>query len=692
MSSSGDKLRQLRNIGIMAHIDAGKTTTTERILFYTGKIHKIGEVDDGTATMDWMVQEQERGITITSAATTCYWRDYTINIIDTPGHVDFTVEVERSLRVLDGAVAVFDGGHGVEPQSETVWRQADKYGVPRICFINKLDRTGANFENSVQSIKERLDANPVVTQLPIGLEEKFVGVVDLLEMKTYLWSSDGDAADPSVGTIPDDMLADCELARELLIEALADYDEQLMERFLEGETIDAASIASALRRATLRLEVVPVLCGSSLKNKGVQPLLDAICSYLPSPMDLPAVEGLSADDEENVISRQRSVDSPMSAIAFKIVSDPFVGQLTYVRLYSGTLKSGSVVLNSRTGKRERVQKILHMEANQRREIPEASAGDIVAVVGQKNVATGDTLCDQKSPIRFESVSFPEPVIFVAVEPKSTADSAKLASSLTKLESEDPSFTVKEDPETGQTLIGGMGELHLEILVDRLRREFSVPANVGAPEVAYRESIEKDVCIERRFEREVGSTAQSAHVKLRLQPTDDQLEFRFSDEVETNNPLRQFLPFIRKGAREALSAGPLAGFEVIGVQVSIVGGSVDPLTGTDIAYQIAAGMAVRDGLREGVGRLLEPVMAVEVLVPEDYMSSVITDLNSRGAQVNGISQRGHLQVVEALAPLANMFGYSTQLRSISQGRGTYTMSFKRYEPAGRDTVQRVIGTL
>ena len=695
MAPKKTELSAFRNIGIMAHIDAGKTTTTERILYYTGKIHKIGEVHEGSATMDWMIQEQERGITITSAAITCFWKNHRINIIDTPGHVDFTVEVERSLRVLDGAIAVFDAVHGVEPQSETVWRQANKYRVARLAFINKLDRVGADFQASVDSIRERLAANPLVFQLPIGREENFIGMVDLISRKAMVWHDDDESKGQKfeLGVIPADMVDDVELAREQLIETVAGTDEALTLKYLEGEPISEEELWAAARQATISFKFVPVFCGSAFKNKGIQPLLDAVVALLPSPLDLPDVEGLSADDKEVLIKRKRLVEEPMSGLVFKIVSDTFVGQLAYVRLYSGSIEVGTTVYNARTHKRERVAKILTMHANQREEVPQASAGEIVAVAGLKLVATGDTICDQKAPIRYESVQFPAPVIAVAIEPKSAADSDKLSKSLERLGIEDPTFLVSQDSETGQTLISGMGELHLEIIIDRLKREFKVDANVGAPQVSYRESIAGHASAEELFERETGGLHQYAAVRIEvssLEGDEAQGGLIFENKAPIQGVPVAFLKGVRTGLEESMQAGPIAGFPVIGVKAVLRGGAFQENVSDEIAFKIAAAQAMRAALRKAQPRLLEPVMAIEVLVPDNYLSNIITDLNSRHARVNNVTVRGHVQVVEAAAPLAEMFGYSTQLRSISQGRATYTMRFSHYDPVSKQTLERITG--
>lgn len=688
--SKKQSLGALRNIGIMAHIDAGKTTTTERILYYTGKIHKIGEVHEGTATTDYMVQEQERGITITSAAVTCYWRDHTINIIDTPGHVDFTVEVERALRVLDGAVAVFDGVHGVEPQSETVWRQADKYFVPRLAFINKLDRVGASFEDSVESLRERLQANAVPFQLPIGSEDQLKGVVDLVAMQAYIYPDDAElGAKFETCPIPEDMQDDAELAREAMLESVAEFDDEVMEKFLEGEPLSEDEIRRAARKATIDLKIVPVFCGSAFKNKGIQPLLDAVTYYLPSPLDLPDVEGLSADDEERPLTRKRTSEEPFAALAFKIVSDPYVGQLTFMRVYSGTVKTGETLMNTRLGKRERIAKILLMNANQREEVSSASAGDIIGVVGLKLVATGDTYADAKDQIRLESVVFPEPVIAIAIEPKSQADMDKLMKALDRLENEDPSFRVNVDNETGQTLISGMGELHLEIITDRLLREFRVAANVGKPQVSYRETLGKPVKVHKVFEREMEKLRQFADITIHAEPC-DAAGLEFENKLPPISLQPNHISAVKRGIEEGMQAGALAGYPVIGVRVQLRAGRFNPEMPDENAFKIAASMALREALQQSNPKLLEPIMKVEVLVPEEYLSNVITDLNSRRAKVMGIHMRGHLQAVEATAPLSQMFGYSTNLRSISQGRANYTMQFETYEQVPDAVLRQMTG--
>lgn len=689
METKASDLTKLRNIGIMAHIDAGKTTTTERILYYTGKIHKIGEVHEGTTTMDWMIQEQERGITITAAAISCQWDQHRINIIDTPGHVDFTIEVERSLRVLDGAVAVFDGVSGVEPQSETVWRQADKYKVPRIAFVNKMDRVGASFEDSVQSMKDRLAANAVPVQLPIGSEDQFVGIIDLIDMKAIRWSGGELGAKFEVGPIASEDIDRAQQARDVLIEAVAEFDDRLMEAFLEGQPIDRQQLMAAIRTGTISLKVCPVFCGSAFKNKGVQPLLDGVVRYLPSPLDLPDVEGLDPDDESKVLKRKRLPDQPLSALAFKIVSDPYVGQLAYVRIYSGVLSVGDAVMNPRLAKRERVAKILEMKANQRDEIPNAQAGDIVAVAGLKLVVTGDTLCDQKHMIAMESLVSPEPVISIAIEPKSAADSDKLMKSLERLEKEDPSFKVKLDAETGQTLIAGMGELHLEIITDRLLREFKVGANVGNPQVSYREAIQQSVRESYTFERETEKLHQFAAIDLEIEPIIEGEENLSIINLAKMLP-KEVFPGIKKGIEEAMQAGPIAGFPVIKLKVTVHSGQFDPARSDENAFKVATATAMRNALRKAHARLMEPVMNLEVSVPEDYLSNIITDVNSRRSRIEGINARANLQMVQAIAPLSELFGYSTQLRSVSQGRATYTMKFSHYEEAPPAIVKKMTG--
>ncbi len=680
----------VRNIGIMAHIDAGKTTTTERILYYTGKIHKIGEVHDGNATMDWMVQEQERGITITSAAITCSWKNHTINIIDTPGHVDFTIEVERSLRVLDGAVAVFDGVSGVEPQSETVWRQADKYRVARIAFINKMDRVGADFDASVQSMRDKLGANPVPFQLPVGSEEAFCGIVDLIAMKEVSWSGDDKDNKLSVSEISSEMREAADLAREVLVSAVAEHDESLMDAYLSGVGISEADLKRVARLATIERKIVPVFCGSAFKNKGVQPLLDAAVDYLPSPLDLGLLVGMDLQNEAKEITRKRLNTEPLCMLAFKVATDPFVGQIIYTRVYSGVLKVGQVVLNPRTGKRERIAKILMMEANQRHEMESIEAGHIGAVAGLKDCITGDTLCEQSAPILLESLELAEPVISIAIEPKSASDADKLIKSLERLEREDPTFRVRINNDTGQTLISGMGELHLEIIVDRLLREFNVQANVGAPQVSYRETLTKSVRKRQTFSRETDKVKLFAEILLKVSPLPDSNSFEFVNEASKEKLPERYVSMVRKGIEDGILAGPLAGFSIVGVKVELLDGVFNPEMPEPNAFRIAASLCLRDAMREGAPTLLEPHMELEVLAPDDYVSNVIGDLNSRRAKISGINARGHVQVVKAEAPLSEMFGYSTKLRSISQGRASYTMSFARYEEAPKSAIQKITG--
>jgi len=683
-------LTKLRNIGIMAHIDAGKTTTTERILFYTGNIHKIGEVHDGNTTTDWMIQEQERGITITAAAVTCTWKNHWINIIDTPGHVDFTIEVERSLRVLDGAIAVFDAVHGVEPQTETVWRQAEKYRVPRICFINKMDRVGASFEESLKSIHEKLSALAVAFQVPIGSEDGFRGVVDLMTMKALVWGDSKEEKGNQYETIdiPAEVMDAAKSARDILVEKLAETSDALTEKFLNGDEISADELQKAARKAVIDRKIVPVMCGSAFKNKGVQPLLDAVIAYLPSPMDLPDVRGFSADDEETEIVRKRLPSEPLAALAFKIMTDPYVGQLTYLRVYSGVLKSGDAIYNSRLGKRERIAKILRMQANDREEIDSAEAGDIVAAVGLKLVATGDTYCDDKKPVRLESVNFPEPVISIAIEPKSTAEAEKLTKSLERLEKEDPSFRVRFEHETGQTLICGMGELHLDIICDRLKREFKVEANIGKPQVSYRESIMGEGSADKTFERETEKNKQFARVIASVSPGERGKGLIVHNKASELQIPKSCAPGLKKGFEEAMQAGPIAGYPCIDVEVTCTGGTFDPQCSDENAFKVAASMAMREAIRAAQPILLEPIMDLEVLVPDNYFSNVINDLNSRRARVNNVANRGNLQVIMATVPLSEMFGYSTHVRSLSQGRATYSMKFSTYEQVSDAVFKRI----
>jgi elongation factor G len=681
-------LENTRNIGIMAHIDAGKTTTTERILFYTGVSHKIGEVHDGTATMDWMEQEQERGITITSAATTCTWKDNRVNIIDTPGHVDFTIEVERSLRVLDGAVAVFCSVGGVEPQSETVWRQADKYHVPRIAFINKMDRIGADFFRGVAMIKDRLKANPLPIQLPVGSEENYKGLIDLVTMKAVIWDEESLGAKFRIDSIPSELQELAEEYREKMIEEVASHDDVLMEKYLGGEELTEVEIRQAIRQATIDIKICPVICGSAFKNKGVQPLLDAVLDYLPSPLDIPAIKGIDADTEQE-IERKASDDEPFSALAFKIMTDPFVGQLCFIRVYSGILNSGSYVYNSTKGKRERVGRLLKMHANKREEIKEVYAGDIAAAVGLKYSTTGDTLCLEDKPVILESIEFPEPVISIAIEPKTKADQEKLGISLAKLASEDPSFRVRTDEETGQTIISGMGELHLEIIVDRMMREFKVEANVGKPQVAYRETISKKVKVEGKFVRQSGGRGQYGHVWLEVEPQEPGKGYEFVDAIKGGVVPKEYIPAVNKGIVEALDTGVLAGFPVVDVKVTLIDGSYHDVDSSEMAFKIAGSMGFKEGCAKASPVLLEPIMSVEVVVPEDYMGEVIGDLNSRRGRIMGMETRSGAQVVGAMVPLAQMFGYSTDLRSATQGRATYTMTFHHYEQVPKSVSEEII---
>jgi elongation factor G len=686
-------LARTRNIGIMAHIDAGKTTTTERILYYTGRNYKMGEVHEGAATMDWMVQEQERGITITSAATTCRWRDTWINIIDTPGHVDFTVEVERSLRVLDGAVAVFDAVAGVEPQTETVWRQANKYRVPRICFVNKMDRVGADFERTVRMIRDRLDALPAVVQLPVGVEAGFRGVVDLLEQTALIWD-DGMGEKWSETEIPPELVEPAESARHQLIDVLSNFDDTIMEKYLADEKITGDDLRRSLRQATLASQVVPVLCGSAFKNKGVQPLLDAVVDYLPSPLDLPPTEGTRPGSDQ-VEVRTPDDDAPFAALAFKIMTDPYVGKLTYLRVYSGTLRKGASVLNSSKDRRERIGRLLQMHANHREDKDAIFSGDIVAAVGLKVTSTGDTLCDPAHPIVLESLVFPEPVIHVAVEPKTKADQDKLSRALFSLAEEDPTFRVRTDEETGQTVISGMGELHLEVLVDRMLREFNVDANVGKPQVAYRETIRKAVeHVSGRYVRQTGGRGQYGHAVINLEPTGPGGGYEFVDKITGGAIPKEYIPSVDAGIQEALTSGVLAGYPMVDVRVTLVDGSYHEVDSSEMAFKIAGSMAVKEAARKASPVLLEPVMEVEVVTPEDYMGDVMGDLAARRGRVEGMEQRGPNHVVRAQVPLAEMFGYATDLRSRTQGRATYTMQFQAYsevpESISREIIARARG--
>lgn len=670
-------LERQRNIGIMAHIDAGKTTTTERILFYTGVNYKIGEVHDGAATMDWMEQEKERGITITSATTQCFWNDHRINIIDTPGHVDFTVEVERSLKVLDGSVAVFCAVGGVEPQSETVWRQADKYSVPRIAFVNKMDRVGADYFRVVDMIKNRLDARPLVCQLPIGAEDTFEGVVDLIKMKGIVWHGEELGAKYDYIDIPSEYVEQAEEYRESLVETVCETDETLMEKYFEGEDITEEELVSAIRKGTNNLEFTPVFCGSAFKNKGVQPLLDAVVDYMPSPLDVPPIKGFKPGTEEEIVRRPVD-DDPFAALAFKITTDPYMGQLTYFRVYSGSLEAGNYIYNASKDKKERVGRLLKMHSNKREEIKEIFAGDICATVGLKFTTTGDTLCDEKNPVELESMEFPEPVISVAIEPKTRSDQDKLASALAKLAQEDPTFKVKVDDETGQTIISGMGELHLDIIVDRLLREFKVEANVGSPQVAYRETIRKTVKQESKYIKQSGGRGQYGHVWLELEPLEAGEGFQFENKIVGGAIPKDFIPAVQKGIEEAMEAGVQAGFPVVDVKVRLYDGSFHEVDSSEMAFKIAASMGFKDGMKKASPVILEPIMKVEVVVPEEYMGDVMGDLNSRRGRVEGMDSRGNTQVINSYVPLKEMFGYATNLRSLTQGRATYTMQFSHYE--------------
>ncbi len=670
-------LQRTRNIGIIAHIDAGKTTTTERILFYTGRVHRPGEVHEGSATMDWMIQERERGITITAAATTCFWRDHRINIIDTPGHVDFTVEVERSLRVLDGGVVVFDGVHGVEPQSETVWRQADKYHVPRICFINKLDRIGANYERAIEMIRERLKAKPAVIQWPIGLESDFRGIIDLIEFRARIYHDElGQHIEDA--DVPDEYREIAQLWQSRLVEQIAETSEELMLRYLEGEELTPQDLRTGLRAATVSGQLVPVLCGSALKNKGIQLLLDAIVEYLPSPLDIPPVRGTHPATGEAEI-READDEAPFSALAFKIQSDPHVGRLTYVRVYSGKLTSGSYVYNSTKNERERVSRLLRMHANHREEVEWVGAGDICAVIGLKKTFTGDTLCDPDRPILLEAIQFPEPVISVAVEPKTRADQDKLSMALQRLSEEDPTFQVRIDPESGQTIISGMGELHLEVIVDRMLREFRVGANIGRPQVAYKETITRPVRVEGRFVRQTGGRGQYGHVWLELEPLPRGGGYVFEDRIVGGVVPKEFIPAVEAGIREAMETGGVAGYPVVDIKAVLVDGSYHEVDSSEMAFKIAASMALKEGVRRGQPVILEPIMRVEVVTPEEFTGDVIGDLNARRGRIEGMEIRAGAQVVRALVPLATMFGYATDLRSMTQGRATYSMEFDHYAP-------------
>ena len=674
----------------MAHIDAGKTTTTERILFYTGRLHRIGEVHEGTATMDWMAQEQERGITITSAATTCQWKDITINIIDTPGHVDFTAEVERSLRVLDGAVAVFDAVHGVEPQSETVWRQADKYGVPRICFINKMDKMGADFDHAVDTIRKRLAAKPVPIQMPIGQAEKFKGCIDLFTMKAIYWHDETMGADYEVDEIPAELVKKAASMHQHMVEAIveADGSDELMAKYIEGEEISAEQLKASLRQSVIAMKVFPVVLGTAFKNKGVQPLLDAVVDFLPSPLEVPPMKGVNPDTEKEE-ERHPDDKEPFSALAFKIMTDPFVGQLTFIRVYSGVLKTGDQAFNSNRQKSERIGRLLRMHANKREEITEVLAGDICACVGLKNVTTGDTICDEAKPIRLETIEFPEPVIHVAVEPKTKTDQEKMGVALNKLAQEDPTFRVHTDQDSSQTIISGMGELHLEIIVDRMMREFNVQANVGKPQVAYRETLRKNSEAEGKYIRQTGGSGQYGHVKIRLYPNEPGKGFEFSDDTKGGAVPKEYIKPIEMGIKEAMEGGVLAGYPMVDVKASLYDGSYHEVDSNELAFKIAASMAFKEAARKASPVLLEPVMSVEVVVPEEYMGTVIGDLNSRRGRIEGIEHRAGSQVIKAMVPLAEMFGYATNMRSNTQGRATFSMHFARYEEAPRSVAEEIV---
>jgi elongation factor G len=681
-------LSKTRNIGIMAHIDAGKTTTTERILYYAGRTHRIGEVDDGAATMDWMDLEKERGITITSAATTVYWNDHRINIIDTPGHVDFTVEVERSLRVLDGAIALFCAVGGVEPQSETVWRQADKYYVPRIAFVNKMDRTGADFFNVVDMIRKRLGANAIPIQIPLGHGDLFTGDIDLITMRARTFDEDSLGAKYYDEEIPKSLLPQAIKYREKLIENLSEYDDALMGKFVNNEPIAEADIKTAIRKATLDMKIFPVICGSSFRNKGVQKLLDAVVDYLPSPLDLPPVSGINPNTDQKV-TRKPSVDEPFSALVFKIITDPYVGKLTYFRVYSGSVQAGSSVYNPISQRNERISRLLLMHSNKKNDIKEASAGDIVAGIGFKNTGTGHTICDKDHPIVLEQMVFPQPVIFIAIEPKTKADQEKLADALARLAEEDPTFQVKHDDETDQTVISGMGELHLEILVDRMMREFKVSANIGKPQVAYKETISRAVESEGRFIRQTGGKGQYGHVKIRIEPAEPGTGFIFKNEVVGGRVPKEYIPAVEKGIREALEGGIIAGFPVVDIKASLLDGSYHEVDSSELAFKIAGSMAFQEGAIKAGPVLLEPVMDVEVVVPEEYLGDIIGDLKSRRGKIEGIADRPDAKVVAAQLPLSEMFGYATKLRSLSQGRGVYSMQFSHYAKMSEQDSEKIV---
>ncbi len=672
----------------MAHIDAGKTTTTERILFYTGKTHRMGEVHEGTTTMDWMEQEQERGITITSAATTCVWRDIRINIIDTPGHVDFTAEVERSLRVLDGACAVFDAVHGVEPQSETVWRQADKYEVPRICFINKMDKMGADFEHAIDTIRKRLNARPVAIQLPIGQEDKFKGVIDLFQMKGILWKDETLGAEYIVEEIPEELKKKANAFHNQMVETIVENDDDLLHKYMEGESISPEELKASLRKSVIALKLFPVICGTAFKNKGVQPLLDAVVDFLPSPIDIPPVKGIDPNTNQE-IQRKADDKEPFSALAFKIMTDPFVGQLAFIRVYSGQLKTGDSVYNSRRQRSERIGRLLKMHANKREEISEIYAGDICACVGLRNVTTGDTICDEKHPILLETIEFPAPVIAVAVEPKTKSDQEKMGLALAKLAQEDPTFKVHTDPDSGQTIISGMGELHLEIIIDRMMREFSVEANVGKPQVAYRETIRKKAEAEGKYIRQTGGRGQYGHAKIRLEPNEPGKGYEFINEIVGGVVPKEFIKPIDQGMQEAMEGGVLAGYPMVDIKATLYDGSYHEVDSNEMAFKIAGSMAFKEAARKASPVILEPVMSVEVVVPEDFAGAIMGDLSSRRGRIEGMEHRAGSQVIKSIVPLAEMFGYATHMRSSTQGRATYSMHFARYEEAPRSVAEEII---
>ncbi len=684
-------LASIRNIGIMAHIDAGKTTTTERVLYYTGITHKLGEVHEGTAEMDWMVQEQERGITITSAATTCMWKDHRINIIDTPGHVDFTAEVERSLRILDGAIAVFDAVAGVEPQSETVWRQADKYRVPRIAFVNKMDRVGANYERCLQMMADRLHTKPVPVVIPWGAEENFIGVIDVVRRSALRYKNDDLGTEPVAEEVPADCLADVEAAREKVLDAASEIDDGILEKYLAAEEVSADEIIAALRQGTVMLQLTPVLAGSAFKNKGVQPLLDAVIDYLPSPVDVPPIKGTDPADDQQIIERKADDDEPFSALVFKIMTDPFVGQLAFFRVYSGQVGSGERVLNTTTGKKERIGRLLKMHANKREEIKKVRAGDIAAAVGPKTVSTGHTICDPAHPVLLETMEFMKPVIAMAIEPKTRADQEKLGDALSKLQREDPTFKVHRDDETGQTIIAGMGELHLDVLVDRMLREFGVQANVGAPQVAYREAITRPAKGEGRFVRQTGGRGQFGHAKIEIEPLppEEGQKFEFINRIVGGKIPREYIPSVEHGIREAMDNGPLAGYELEGVRAILVDGSFHQVDSSEIAFKIAGSMAFKDAMKSAAPVLMEPIMDLEIVVPEKYMGEVISDMNSRRGRIENLDTRDGLKIITGRVPLSAMFGYATDLRSATQGRANFTMHFKRYERVPKTITDEIV---